>query len=260
MPRALTWSDFLASLRESIALLRAHPFRWLILMAVFLAIIEGVTLVPYLGFFFRLALVGVLMRQWMLLFADAEAGRPPRRTWISAVWRPFSEAWVLVIARLVPFFAALVYLFMAGNGWDDVSAFFGHASSSDTLEVDRFFVFKLILHVAATPFVFMPAGIALCGQKGLVAIHEGLLSAVRNPGVLGFFVAIEMTAEVARVQLQSALQAFVAGPIVAIILIATVITFLTWLLAFQYAISTRAFSLKTAHGPLPSTTAPSVTI
>lgn len=251
MPRSLTFAAFLDSLRRSVALLRAFPFRWLLFTILFLAAVESLMFIPYIGFVVKLAVAGVLYPQWMLMFADADAGRKPMlRTFLGGFARPVSELWVLIVAGVIPFLIGIAYLMIAGGGWQGAAFFFGHFGATRPPDVDRYLAFKVVMNVVGMAFVFVPGAVALRGLSGLAALVGSLRAAACNWAVVLFFFAMSVAFEF----LSNALPALLPLPKLStgILLVVLLIAFLAWSISFAYTISAHAFGLKADRSSIPA--------
>jgi hypothetical protein len=240
MPHALSYAEFLAVLRKSFALPTRYPLRWLALTILFLIAVEATSLVPYVGLFIKITLASLMVRQWMQLLADVDAGRLPRLCRLFGGFnRPFSELWPLLAAGLIPLAFGIAFLLLAGRG-RDVAFLFGALGESSPPDYGRFVMFKAVMYTVALPLVFVATGIAVYNQRGLVVIYESIVVASRNWLVMVFVLFIEIAFEL--VQWQLSVQA--PRHLAVMALIASSILFFAWTLSFSYALSVAAYGTR----------------
>ena len=239
MPHTLSFAEFLDSLRESFALLWARPFKWLLITVVFLIAVESLMFIPYVGFVVKLAVAGLLIPQWLLMFADVNAGQTPKmRRLLGGFTRSPGQIWVLIAAVLFPFLAGALYLIIAG-GWQGAEYFFGHMSKASAPSPERFYVFKLVMGAVSPGFAFVAAAVALRHRSGRDALADNFSAAIRNWPVLVFLFTVNAAFDALEVSLPSAMP-MVAAVILSIVLL---IVFVAWIASFTYAISVRALGI-----------------
>ena len=250
MSHALTRAEFNAALRQSVALLRAHPFKWLAITVVFLIVVESLTFIPYIGFLVKLSVAGLLVAQWVRMFADVDAGGAPRfRTFVEALALPWSAQWILVVAAVTPFVIGIVHLAVTGGGWQGVEFFFGHMTKASAPDAGRFFVFKFVMSLVGMLFVFVPGAVVLRGMTGIPALTLALRAAAQNWRVVLFFFAAGSAFE----GLQAALSTLPVPALAIVIAIATLLIFLAWSIAFSYTLSVRVLDARSGQREAPPT-------
>jgi hypothetical protein len=238
MPHALSFAEFLAALRKSFALPSSHPLRWLALTILFLVAVEATSLVPYVGFFIKVTLASLMVRQWMQLLADVDGGGLPRLNRLFGGFnRPFSELWPLLAAGLIPLAFGIAFLLLAGRGWHDAAFLFGALGEASPPDYGRFVMFKAVMYAVALPLVFVATGIAVYNQRGLVVIYESIVVASRNWLVMVFVLLVEIAFEIAQWQLS----VLAPSGLAVTALIASSILFFAWALSFSYALSVAAY-------------------
>jgi hypothetical protein len=241
MPHALSFAEFLAAVRQSFVLPSRHPLRWLAFTILFLVVVEATSLVPYVGFLIKITVASLMVRQWMQLLADVDAGGLPRLNRLFGGFnRPFSELWPLLAAGLIPLAFGIAFLMLAGRGWHDVAFLFGVLGESSPLDYGRFVMFKAVMYAIALPLVFVATGIAVYNQRGLVVIYESIVVTSRNWLVMVFVLFVEIAFEL--VQWQLSVQAPRGLAVMA--LIASSILFFAWTLSFSYALSVAAYGTR----------------
>lgn len=111
-------SAFLACVRDAWVLLAEFPLSWLLLIVAFLAVVEGLMFIPYLGLMARVAAATLFIAQFLVMFAITAHDRAPYAS-VMPDGRQ-SAPWLAVLAVMVfglaPFFAGMAYLMWRGRG------------------------------------------------------------------------------------------------------------------------------------------------
>lgn len=228
--------EIAASARHAVALLSDFPLTWLVLVLVFLAVVEGLMFVPYVGFLAKLSVASLLAAQVLVLFDAASQGAAPRVGHLAgALDLPLSAQIVLIATGLIPFFIGIAYL-AARGGFASVRFFFGNILEAAPPEPRRYFAFKSIMHVTVLPFTFVAAAVTLKGHSGWEALAHGLSAAAVNWPALLVLLLVSLLFEWALESLSSLLPRLAATALASMVLIA----FVAWSFAFVYALSVRA--------------------
>ena len=149
----------MASASNANRLLAGYPWRWIAISLLFVAGVESVMLVPYVGFVLKAAISGIMIAQILVLYAAGDAGLPPRAV---ELWRgfllPLSSQVALALTAFLPLAAGIVFLALVGKGDEAVAGFFGRVLSAPRLDPALFFVFKAVQSVAGVPVTVVSAG------------------------------------------------------------------------------------------------------
>lgn len=109
-------TEFAGAAVEAWTLLAAYPIRWIAVMVAFLILVEGLMFVPYVGFVIKLSAVGIVTPQLITMFAAAANRQAPSPL---DLFDAFSLPWITLIvlacAALVPFVAAILFLYTKGG-------------------------------------------------------------------------------------------------------------------------------------------------
>lgn len=224
---------------EAVHLLSKYPFKWLAVVIVFLVCVEGLMLIPYVGFVAKLMVAALVATQVVAMFAAAAAGTAPTlAALLRAFSRPVSTQVVLFVSALLPFAMGLTYLYFQA-GPPAVEYFFGNVLSSKPPSKEHFVQFKYVMNVFALPFTFLAGAIVVKGLAGWAAIAAAHTAAVSNwLAVLVYFV-MALALELVTAQLPVLLPRAVGGTLAVVLLVG----FLLWAFAFTYTLSKRAFPL-----------------
>jgi hypothetical protein len=238
--RALSASEILASASHANRLLARYPFRWLAVTLLFLASVESVMLIPYVGFVLKAAVSGIVLAQVLVLYAAADAGRPPR---VLDFWRgfqlPLASQLVLALTAMLPLAAGILFLVLVGEWHAARAVFFGHVLSAPQLDPDLFLAFKGVMYVTGIPLTFVSAAVAIAHLAGARAAAAGFSAARKNVRVLGVMLALSLAFELAIKALATP-----GSPAGAIVFLLMLIAFLTWNFAFEFAVATRVFKVQ----------------
>ncbi len=244
MPNTMTKAEYAAAFGRSFSLLAAYPLRWLIATVVFLVVVEATSAIPYVGFVVKLSLAGVFARQWMRMFADADAGRPPRlRTFLGAFRQPVSELWPLIFGAVAPFVVGIALLAATGDGWSSIRFFFGHLGETPPPDVAHWLVLKAALYVVGA-FLWSIAPVVAFGRgRGASAIGIALTTALRNPAATVTLFVGAVVLEVASLGLS-----LLPKAITIVTGLALLVVFFAWLMAATYAFAATALRVvPTSH-------------
>ncbi len=165
-------------LRQSVthagALFARYPVRWPLTTLLVAVVIEIFMLVPHVGLALKIAMSGMLGAQVMA----ADGGEKPR-PWrvLSGFARPFGVIAPLVAGVWFPLSVALLWTF-AEDGQRVAATML---SRPGTLSPEAQLHFKTILFVAAMPMTFVAAAVAIGRLRGMTALTQAVVAAVRNP-------------------------------------------------------------------------------
>ncbi len=236
----LDLKSFWNAASESFVLLARYPFRWLLLIILFLVSVESLMFIPYVGFVVKMIVSGIVSAQILLLFSFASAGRTPSIKILGGLFhRSFSSQAVIAASALIPFLLGMVYLIEVGDGVSAVAYFFGSILKDAPPDAHAFFGAKCVMYVAALPLAFISPAIVLCGLNGLKAAAIGIRAAFLNWPILLALLAIDIAFERLEVFLPASLPGWtgIALSIVALIL------FLGWSMSLSYALAARIYGV-----------------
>lgn len=166
------------SLIHAAALFARYPVRWPLTTLLMAVVIEIFMLVPHVGLALKIAASGMLGAQVMAMFQAADGGEKPR-PWrvLSGFARPLGVTAPLVAGVWFPLSVALLWTF-AEDGQRVAATML---SRPGTLSPEAQLHFKTILFVAAMPMTFVAAAVAIGRLRGMTALTQAVVAAVRNP-------------------------------------------------------------------------------
>jgi hypothetical protein len=228
------------SASEALHLLAAFPFQWLLVFTVFLVAVEGLMLIPYVGFTLKLSLAGLLTAQLLVLFAGASSGHAPQlQDLLGVFYLPWTSKWVLIGSALLPFLAGLAYLVFRGKGFSSTAFFLGNIFKTKPPPRDVFSAFKNVMYVFSIPLTFIAAAITLRSLSGWTAVAQGLHAGLQNWLALLVILILCMAFEWIVGKLPIVLPRAV-GAVLSMVLL---VVFLAWSSAFTYTLAVSAFGL-----------------
>lgn len=222
---------------EAWALLAAHPFQWLAVVAVFLMAVESLMFIPYIGFVLKLGVAGVVVAQIVAMFTAAARGQSPHpRDLLAAFDRPWPTQAALALAVVLPFVLASLYLYQRG-GVPATRFFYGNIFKTKPPTKALFLEFKYAMQIFSLPFSLVAGAVVLKGLSGWVAVSVAVSAALGNwvpVVVLGVFA---LAFEWVSMQLTSLLPKAAAASVGIVLLV----VFMAWSLAVMYTVSARIF-------------------
>jgi hypothetical protein len=240
-------SQIWTSATEAVELLAMYPFTWLCVIVIFLVVVEGLMLIPFVGFLVKLMVASLVTAQIVAMFAAAAAGTAPTfSALLSAFSWPVSTQLVLFFSALAPFALGLAYLYLKAGG-SAVEFFFGNVLTTRPPEKSLFLQFKLLLSILALPFFFLPGAIVIKGLTGWAALAAAATAAITNWVAVLALLLMTLGLELATIQLPILLPKAVGGALAVLLLVA----FLVWSFAFTYTLSKRAFP-QAHHATVPT--------
>lgn len=173
--------NFASCVHEAVLLLASFPWYWLLLTIGFIALVESLMFIPYLGFITKLAAASLVSAQILVMFSVAAAGQSPQIGSLLNIFSlPLSSMMVLVATAIIPFFAGLVYLVWQGGSLTAIQFFFGDLRKTKPPATQQFLVFKYIMTLFAVPLTFVAFGVVLQGLSGWSALQRGLVLGLQN--------------------------------------------------------------------------------
>lgn len=226
---------------DALHLLAAFPLQWLLVFIVFLVVVEGLMLIPYVGFMLKLSLAGLLSAQILVLYASASSGYAPRLQDLLGVFNlPWMSQWVLIGTALLPFLAGLAYLIFREKGFNSTAFFFGNIFKAKRPPRDAFIAFKNAMYVFSMPLTFIAAAVTLRGLSGWNAVVQGLNAGLQNWLALAVILLLCIAFEWVVGKLPNVLPRGVG----AVLSMVFVVAFVAWSSAFTYTLAIRAFGLN----------------
>ncbi|MEK8049139.1 hypothetical protein AACH10_02705 [Ideonella sp. DXS22W] len=182
-------SDVVWALGQALQLLAAAPWAWLGLVLAYLLVVESLMFVPRVGFVLKLwaASLGqapVLAIAALLAAGPAASGLAMWQAGTQALAQPPASQAALALGPLLAFAAGLVLLWRRA-GTVPLRFFFGNVLRDAPPAKHDFLAFKLVMHGAGLPFVFVPAAVVLAGRPGWDGLWHGLTLAWAHPWALG---------------------------------------------------------------------------
>lgn len=230
-------SEFLSAASDAWALLAAYPFRWLVVVVVFLVAVESLMFIPYIGFLVKLTVAGIVVPQVVYLFADAARGNAPSPLgMLSAFSFPPSTLVVLAGAAILPFAVGILFLYSKG-GAQAIEFFFGNMFKTKPPPAAQFEQFKYVMQVVAIPFTLLAGAVVIKGLAGLAALTAALSAAISNwlPVLLLALLALALE------WLSALLPSVLPKPVAAVVGILLLVTYLAWSFAVTYTVSVKVF-------------------
>lgn len=181
-------TDVVWAAAQALRLLAAAPAAWLLLVLAYLVVVEGLMFLPRVGFVLKLWAAAVGQAPVLVMAALVAAGQPLGADTPAALGRalllPAASQAVLALGPLLAFGLGLLLL-RRRAGPAALRFFFGQVWRDKPPPARDFLAFKLAMHAAALPFVFVPAAVVLAGQGGLDGLRQGLALAWAHPWALG---------------------------------------------------------------------------
>ena len=236
----MKFSDFWAALAEAVALLWAHPWRWMWITLLFLLGVEALMFIPIVGFVAKLAVAAVISAHMLSMMDQAAKGQTPRPSHLLQAFKlPWGGQLVLMLAALLPFVAGIAFLHLKA-GSAATAFFFSRIWEAKPPEVGLFMQFKTVMQLVALPLAFVSGAVALKGLAGWHALDVALRAALahwRPLLVLGLF-------DFAFEQSMGYLPALLPKWAVAALGGVATLAFLMLSFALLYTLSVRALGLK----------------
>lgn len=181
-------SDVVWALGQALRLLAAAPLGWLGLVLAYLLVVESLMFVPRVGFVLKLWAASLGQAPVLAIAALLAAGPPAsaQALWVAggaALAQPLASQAALALGPLLAFAAGLVLLWRRA-GAAPLRFFFGNVLRDAPPARHDFLAFKLLMHAAGLPFVFVPAAVVLAGQPGWDGLLHGLALARAHPWAL----------------------------------------------------------------------------
>ena len=234
--------EFLSAASAAWSLLATDPWRWLLVVLVFLVAVESLMFIPYVGFVVKLSVAGIVVAQVIAIFAAAATGQSPSPTgMLSAFSLPVSSQFALASAALLPFAAGILFLYIKG-GPPAIEFFFSNMFKTKPPSPEQFEQFKYVMQAVALPFTFLAGAVVIKGLSGFAAISAALSAVVTNwlPVLLLGLLAVAF--EWTSAHLPSLMPKGAAALLGGVLLVA----YLAWSFALTYTVSAKVFAPPTA--------------
>lgn len=237
-------SECISAAGQAWELLAAYGIRWLVIITVFLVIVEGLMLIPFVGFLVKLAVAGILLPQIVALFAQAAQGHAPNPTGLLGALS-FSPSTMVVLAgaAILPFAVGIGFLYLKG-GVPAIAFFFGNILKDKPPAEADFLLFKYVIQLAAIPFTLLAGAVGVKGLAGLEALTTTLSATLSHWLPVLLLALFALAFEWASGQLTS----FLPRSVAAVVGTALLFVYLAFTFAYTYTVSERVFA---SSGPPP---------
>jgi hypothetical protein len=230
-------SDFICAAFEAYELLAAHPFRWLVVTVAFLLFVEGLMLIPFVGFTLKLAAAGILSAQFLVIFKLSDAGTLPTPfAFADALSFSFDSLLVLAVTAFAPFALAIVFLRVYA-GSSAIRFFFSNIFTTKPPPARAFAISKYVMLFVALPFTLLAGVVAMTSSTGIDALRIAVFTAWEHWLPVLLIALIALAYETAVPRLTSRLPSRLA----IVFDLVCLVGFVAWNMAITYTVSKQIF-------------------
>jgi hypothetical protein len=179
-PRAVRAGEFVALVREAVALVGAAPGRLCGLFLLVFLPVQLLSVVPYAAMPLRFSIAAVGLAGYYSALEAVRAGRPATLMDMLLPWRlPADKVILLVASGVLPLLAVLL-VWWFDLGWEAVDAFLGGRVPSDGFPMRQEFEFVLVINLVGTPLLFVQPLCVLYSWSASRSLSANLLAFVAN--------------------------------------------------------------------------------